>query len=116
MKRGLIVFMAFVMLCSPVQSTRAMAVDGMPMVYAQAGKSKVDLDALREQLTKGLKVTRPEEEQFVNHIVTLVGQEKLPVSLVYAAFRWSRSRRPDYPFPYFVSAVKALAKKNKIEI
>ncbi len=81
-----------------------------------AVENRVDLKALHEQLTKGLKVTRPDEEKVIDQVVELVGQDKLPVSLVYAAFRWSRQRRPDYPFPYFVAAVKALAKKNKIEI
>jgi hypothetical protein len=106
--------MAVVMLCLPVLSMPAVA--SRLVAGTSARQTRVDLNALREQLTKGLKVTRPEEERFVNHIVMLVGKNKLPVSLVYAAFRWSRRRRPDYPFPYFASAIKALAKKNKIEI
>jgi hypothetical protein len=112
MKRGIIVFMAAVMLWTPVLSTQAAAnADAVQTVPV-----KVDLEALREQLVKGLKVTRPPEEEFIDHILVLVGKNELPVSLVYAAFRWARRRRPDYPFPYFVSAIKALAKKNKIEI
>ena len=116
MKRGIIVFMAFVMLSTPILSTHAAAMANGPAVQSSTARTNVDLDALREQLIKGLKVTRPQEEAFVDHVVLLVGKGKLPVSLVYAAFRWARRRRPDYPFPYFTSAIRALAKRNKIEI
>jgi hypothetical protein len=116
MKRGTIVFLALVMLCTPILSTHQAAIASAPEPQQTAKQNRVDLKALRELLTKGLKVTRPVEEAFIDHVVILVGENKLPVSLVYAAFRWARRRRPDYPFPYFQSAVKALAKQNKIDI
>lgn len=116
MKRGIIVLLALVMLCTPILCTHESAIASAAELQQTAEQNRVDLEALRELLMKGLKVTRPVEEAFIDHVVILVGKNKMPVSLVYAAFRWARRRRPDYPFPYFESAIRALAKKNKIDI
>ena len=67
-------------------------------------------------LTKGLKATREDEKAYINWIVSLVAKDKLPVSLVYASFKYSRARRPSYPFPYFVFSVETLAKRNNIDM
>ena len=79
-------------------------------------KGKVDPNSLRELLTKGLKATRKDEEEYIDYIVTLVMKDKLPVALVYASFHYARRRRPDYPFPHFVYSLRSLAQRNKIEI
>ncbi|MHB0956602.1 MAG: hypothetical protein ACYC6N_21040 [Pirellulaceae bacterium] len=77
---------------------------------------KVNLDALHEMLTKGLKATREDEKIYIAYVVMWVGEEKLPVSLVYAAFDYARKRRPEYPFPYFHYSLKTLAKRKNIEL
>ena len=83
---------------------------------SRSTKGKVDPNALREMLIKGLKVTRDDQKEYINYIVSLVAQDKLPVALVYASFQYARTRRPSYPFPYFVFSVQTLAKRNKIEL
>ena len=81
---------------------------------AQTGR--VNSNALREMLTKGLKATRPEENLYIDYVVELVGKGDLPVSYVYASFHYARKRRPDYPFPYFRYSMKTLAKRKNIDL
>ena len=56
---------------------------------------------LNEQLVNGLKATRPEEKAFINRVVAFVNAERLELGTVNAAFKWSRKRRPSYPYPFF---------------
>ncbi len=77
--------------------------------------AKINPDVLREMLNKGLKVTRDDQKQYIDKVVAQVVADKLPASLVYAAFKYARTRRPQYPFPYFVYSLETLAKRNKIE-
>jgi hypothetical protein len=116
MKRVLLNLLVITMACSPVLvciSEAQAAARGTP---SRTTKGKIDPNALREMLTKGLRVTRDDEKDYINYIVSLVAQDKLPPSLVYASFEYARKRRPNYPFPYFVFSVQTLAKRNKIEI
>ena len=83
---------------------------------ASTSVNKVDPHALRELLIKGLKVTRKDEEAFIDYVVELVVEQRLPVALVYASFQYARKQRPDIPFPYFVYSLQSLARRNKIEI
>ncbi len=75
---------------------------------------KVNPEYLRELLVKGLKATRENEKVYLDWVVGWVEKDKLPVSLVYASFQYSRKRRPDYPFPYFVYSLETLIVRNKI--
>lgn len=75
---------------------------------------RLNLDALHVMLTKGLKATREDEKLYIDTVVILVGERKLPVSLVYASFDYARKRRPDYPFPYFRYSLKTLAKRKNL--
>lgn len=77
---------------------------------------KVDPNSLRELLTKGLMATQKDEEEYIDHIVSLVVEQKLPVALVYASLQYARKRRPDRPFPHFVYSLRSLAQRKKIEI
>lgn len=84
--------------------------------WSQTRQPEVNALALREMLIKGLKVTREDEKAYINRIVTLVVKEKLPVAIVYASFRYARTRRPSFPFPYFVFSVETLAQRNHIDM
>ncbi len=81
-----------------------------------AGEPEIDPRVLRDQLTKGLKVTRPEEQEFVDKVVAKVDAGDLELRLVYAMFKWSRRRRPSYPFPYFKLGMIRMAKKEGVDL
>jgi hypothetical protein len=76
--------------------------------------AKVNPHELRQMLNKGLKATRDNEKEYIDWVVTWVEKNKLPVSLVYASFHYSRARRPQYPFPYFVYSLETLISRNKL--
>jgi hypothetical protein len=112
MKRILVMVAAAALVGSP-WLIEASAVGGNSVID-KAGK--VNTDALHEMLTKGLKVTRPNESLYIDHVVQLVATNHLPVSYVYASFNYARKRRPDYPFPYFQYSLRALCKQLKIDV
>ncbi|HAY79034.1 MAG TPA: hypothetical protein DCY79_04435 [Planctomycetaceae bacterium] len=71
---------------------------------------------LKEQLEKGLRATQPGQVAFVNKIVQMVKQNRLPRRIVNASFNWARKRRPSYPFPFFERAIRTLAAREGINI
>jgi len=108
MKRILLVIAALIVAVSVLPADVSAA--GRKSVMTSTGK--VNLDALREMLTKGLKATRPDELLYIDCVVTQVEKEKIPVSHVYASFNYARKRRIDYPFPYFQYSLQALSKRR----
>ena len=82
--------------------------------FGQSGE--VDKEQLRKQLEQGLRVTRPDQKAYIDRVVTLVDEKKLPLAMVYGVYKWARKRRPDLPFPYFRRALDGLAKKIGVEI
>ena len=71
---------------------------------------------LKEQLEKGLRATRPDQAAFIDKIVKLVAQDRLPRRIVNASFSWARKRRPSYHFPFFERALRILAAREGIKI
>ena len=71
--------------------------------------------ALKDMLRLGLKAKRPADLAFLDQVLTMVDNGTLPRSLVESAFFWSRNKG-SYPFPYFESALRALAKRQGITI
>jgi hypothetical protein len=72
--------------------------------------------SLQEQLESGLRATRPDEKEWLAHVVDMVVEEELPLSLVNAVYKWAVQQRRAYPFPYFKRGLTELAKKRGIEI
>jgi len=68
---------------------------------------------LKDTLEKGLRARRPEEFHYIALVVEKVEQGKLPLDLVIGTFQWARQRakHKNYPFPYFVRALRERAKK-----
>lgn len=60
---------------------------------------------LTEQLRAGLKVRRQVESKFIDDVVKLVRQRKLPVRLVLETFHYARGKRTGYPFQFFQRAL-----------
>ncbi len=71
--------------------------------------------SLRVQLEKGLRAMRPVEFRFLNEVLAQVKQGDLPKELVEQAFLWAR-QYPAYRVQYFEKALRALAKRDGIEL
>lgn len=73
---------------------------------------------LKQQLESGLKARRPEEFAFIDKVVTMVGNDTLPLDLVMSTFLWTRKnpRAREYPFVYFQQALRVRAKKLGIDV
>ena len=71
--------------------------------------------ALKDELAKGLKARLPSEFAFVDRVVQLVDQGRLPLELVRGTFGWARRKKP-YPFPYFQRAMVLRAAKIGVTI
>ena len=70
------------------------------------------------QLNAILRTRLTEEKKFVEQLVDLVEQEKLPRTLLDRSHKWVRKRRPHtrYPFVYFERVLRLQAKKLEITI
>ena len=74
-----------------------------------------DVRGLKEQLVTELRAGRPVEIAFVNGVVDLVEQDRLPLPLVRSTMLWARHRQP-YPFFYFRAAMEKQAKRLNVMI
>lgn len=72
--------------------------------------------SLTDRLKSGLKCRRPEEAAFVESVVALVDQKKLPVDLVLGTYQWAVKQRPDFPFYYFQYGIKRRAAAVGVDI
>jgi len=70
---------------------------------------------LFDELSKGLKARRPEEFDFVRHVVHLVDDGHLPRSLVDSTFLWARGK-PAHQIQYFEMGLKARAKQMGVSM
>lgn len=68
-----------------------------------------------ELLKAALHTATPEEEGFVEYVVRLVQQGKLPAQILQSAYLWAQ-KRPKYKFQYFKRAVIYLAAQKGIHI
>ena len=72
--------------------------------------------SLRDQLKAGLRARRDVEFKFIEDVVKLVEQRKLPVKLVVETFRYARRKRTGYPFQYFQRALALRAARVGVTI
>jgi hypothetical protein len=89
-------------------------------VNASYGQSfnQLSLVNLDKQLNAILKTRLPEEKQYVASVVNLVGENKIPLSMVNSSFKWVLNRRPYVKnrFVYFVRVLQFQGKRDKIQI
>lgn len=71
--------------------------------------------SLEDQLKTGLRVRRPEEEEFVEEVVRLVNAGRLPRKVVETTYLWAVNRRQTYPFPAFERALRLRAEKIGVD-
>lgn len=70
---------------------------------------------LKTQLEKGLKARRPVEFDYIDQIIKLVDEEKLPRSLVVSTYLWAQ-RKPTRQLQYFQFALQMRAKGLDVEL
>lgn len=71
---------------------------------------------LREQLKTKLRPRTPAEFAFVERVVTMAEQGKLPLRTVRSTFNWARKKRRPFRFPYFRRAVQIQAARLGIRL
>jgi hypothetical protein len=71
---------------------------------------------LSDTLKFGLRCRRPEEFEFVALVVDKVEAKVLPLDMVLSMFKWSRERRPHFPFPYFQVGLQKRAAEIGVEL
>lgn len=72
--------------------------------------------SLKDQLLVGLKVRRQVELQFVEEVVRLVNQRRLPTKLVLETFHYARRKPTKHPFQYFQRALAIRAARIGVRI
>ena len=96
-----------------ISSGVAYAQDGLDFNEAERMMSFNTVE-LRDQLYFGLRTFLPEQQAFIDDLVTRVDRGELPRSMVNVVFVWSRKRKPKIPFPYFEIAMRLLAEKRGV--
>lgn len=71
---------------------------------------------LRIQLEKGLFVTQPDQQEFIDKVIAKVDSRDLPIAHVYAAYRYAKREKPRFPFYHFQQAMIRLAKKSGVKL
>lgn len=71
---------------------------------------------LREQLEMGLRVQRPQDFEFIAHVVRLVDRGVLPESMVNSTFLWARRKSGKFAPQYFERALRIRAANQGIRI
>ena len=91
------------------------SVDPTPL---EAHTIEANVADLQQQLESGLKARRPEEFEFIAKVVTMVGNDTLPLDLVMSTFLWTRKnpKAREYPFVYFQRALRERAMKLGITV
>jgi hypothetical protein len=74
-----------------------------------------EIAELQDQLESRLKARRPAEFAFIERVVTLVEEGRLPLPLVISTYRWAASKYK-HPFPYFVRALRIRAARIGVQI
>ncbi len=71
---------------------------------------------LEDRLTTGLKVRRPEDVEFVEHVAGMVRAGRLPAKVVDSTYLWAIRRRQAHPFPAFQKALRLQADRIGIDV
>ena len=99
--------------CAGLLVRPAEAQQGVGFNPTQLGRGAASLS---DQLIRGLRATTDEQQQYLTNVAAAVEAGQLPRGLVNLVFRWAIERNPRVPFPYFQYALKALAKRQGINV
>jgi len=78
--------------------------------------SGINVADLKDQLKNGLRVRRPADLAFIDKVVEMVEEGRLPIAVVKSSFQWARIKPIRYPFPYFAKALRIRAGKLGIRL
>ena len=70
------------------------------LMAAPAAGDAAEVGDLRQQIVVELRPRTPQEFAFLDHVILLVEQDRLPLVIVQEMFQWARGKQP-YPFTYF---------------
>jgi hypothetical protein len=84
---------------------------GLSYSPAAAETSAIDADIIKA----GLRTATPEEDGFIERVVGLVDQGKVPAKLVDSTFQWAR-QKPRHKFQYFKRALILRARRIGIDL
>lgn len=70
---------------------------------------------LKERLLVGLRPQLPAHREFVDRVVELVQQDRLPLDVVMQYLLWARKKKYR-PMPYFERALRDEAERRGVEI
>lgn len=92
------------------------AEQGLEGFDANVAEQMLDLNTveLRIQLQNGLRVFLPEQQDFLDQVLTAVDSGQLPRAMVNMVYVWSLRRNRKFPFPYFEVAMRALAERRGV--
>lgn len=71
---------------------------------------------LKEILVNNLRATLPEQQQFLDAVVTKTNEGKLEKGLVFAVMRYSQRKNERFPFPFFERAMRHQATKRGVTL
>jgi len=80
---------------------------------AWADRAQAQLDA--ETMRSALRTATPEEDGFIDYVLDLVDEGRLPLSLVESTFQWAR-KKPRHRFQYFRFGLIVRAAQQGIEL
>ena len=89
---------------------------GVTRLSRQQYRGSGRVASLKDQLNAGLKARRAVEFKFIQDVVKLVEQRKLPVRLVVETFHYARQKPTRYPFQYFQRALALRAARLGVRI
>ena len=90
--------------------------EGNSINSAERNQSYSNRVPLIDQLTNGLRVTRPIDVQFLQVVVQNVDDGHLPQAMVNLVYRWAIQRNPRVPFPYFQLAMRELSRRRGVQL
>jgi hypothetical protein len=88
------------------------------VISSRVDSAASEVADLKDQLKNGLLARRPEDRAFLDRVVQMVEEDRLPIDLVKGTFHWARRKKP-YPynaFPYFERALRTRAAELGIKI
>jgi len=106
-------FGLFVLSFAILSATSARAQDGLDFNEAERMMSFNTIE-LKDQLYFGLRTFLPEQQAFLDDLVSRVDNGQLPRSMVNVVFVWAKKRKPTRPFPYFEVAMRLLAERRGV--
>ncbi|MFT7641951.1 MAG: hypothetical protein ACI9G1_003707 [Pirellulaceae bacterium] len=82
---------------------------------APASVQAAEIADLQDQLENGLEAKTPAQIAFITLVVSKVDSGQLPLSIVYATFKWARPKEPR-AYPYFQEAIRRQARKYNVNL